>query len=421
MLSRRSATTAAILASISTLALTAQAGMAAAQPYDQGGQDYYRDQGPPADYRDTAPPAGEYAPPPGQADDGSYNARVRDYDRDYAAQYSSWAAQNCVDRRNTNTVAGAVIGGVLGAVIGSNVAGHGERTGGAIVGGALGATAGGVIGNASTDRAGCPPGYVVRSGASEFYYSGGYAGPSYSSPSWYHPWTWSGSQWVYRPYRSWYYDHPNYWRRAQYSQDQGSYDQQSSPDYGRDYNRDYDQRSSPDYGRDYNRDDDRDYGPPNGQYAPAPPGWRYGQSYDDRARQFDRGYGERYSYWASRNCVDRRNNNTVAGAVIGGVLGAVIGSNLAERGSRGTGTVVGGALGAVAGGAIGNASTRNGGCPPGYVVRSGAPAFYYNGAYGNQAYDAGPSWYHPWVWSGGRWMYRPYRQWYYQNPSYWRR
>ena len=390
MLSRRSATTAAILASISTLALTAQATVAAAQPYDQGGQDYYRDQAPPADYRDAAPPSSEYAPPPGQSDDGSYNARARDYDRDYAAQYSRWAAQNCVDRRNGNTVAGAVIGGVLGAVIGSNVAGHGERTGGAIVGGALGATAGGVIGNASTDQAGCPPGYVVRSGAPEFYYSGGYAGPSYSAPSWYHPWTWSGSQWVYRPYRSWYYDHPNYWQRSQYSEDQGYYDQ-GSP-----------------------RDEQRDYAPPDGQYAPPPPG--YGQSYDYRAQQDDREYAQRYSYWAARNCVDRRNNNTVAGAVIGGVLGAVIGSNLAERGSRGTGTVVGGALGAVAGGAIGNASTSNAGCPPGYVVRAGAPAFYFNGPY-----DAGPAWYHPWVWSGGHWMYRPYREWYYQHPRYWRR
>lgn len=407
MFSRRSATAAAIVASVSTLAFVGQAGVAAAQPYDQGySQDSYRDQGPPADYSNTAPPAGQYAAPPGEAYGRSYDQRVRDYDRDYARQYSGWAAQNCVDRRNTNTVAGAVIGGVLGAVIGSNLAERGSRGTGTVVGGALGAVAGGAIGNASTDRAGCPPGYVTRSGAQDFYYRGDYVGPTYATPGWYHPWTWNGSQWVYRPYRAWYYDHPNYWR----SDYRGGGDE-----------RDYDQGPPPDRDQGPPPEDQRDYGPPNGQYAPSPPGWQYGQSYDPRAQQYDRDYGQRYSYWAARNCVDRRNGNTVAGAVIGGVLGAVIGSNLAERGSRGTGTVVGGALGAVAGGAIGNASTSNAGCPPGYVIRAGAPAFYYSGpAYGG-AYYAGPGWYQPWAWYDGHWMYRPYRAWYYRHPGYWRR
>src|SRR5579863_2894887 len=156
MFGRRSATSAAILASISTLALVGEAGVAAAQPYDQGsGQDYYRDQAPPSDYSNTAPPAGQYAPPPGEAYSRSYDQRVRDYDQDYARQYSAWAAQNCVDRRTGNTVAGAVIGGVLGAVIGSNLAERGSRGTGAVVGGALGAAAGGAIGNASTSNAGC--------------------------------------------------------------------------------------------------------------------------------------------------------------------------------------------------------------------------------------------------------------------------
>jgi outer membrane lipoprotein SlyB len=395
MFIRRTKTTAAaVIASVSAIALLG----ASAAP----AQEYYQDQGPPQ-YRDVAPPAGEYAPPPGDSYSRSYDARVRDYDRDYAQQYSGWAAQNCVDRRNTNTVAGAVIGGVLGAVIGSNVAGHGERTGGAIVGGALGATAGGVIGNASTEQAGCPPGYVTRSGAPEFYYSGAYDGPRYSAPSWYRPWYWTGNQWVYRPYRAWYYEHPTYWR-SDYAQqsDQGYYDQAPPSGYDRSY------APPPGY--------DRDYGPPAGQYAPPPP--EAGPSYSYRYQQYDRDYASRYSSWAAENCVDRRNNNTAAGAIIGGVLGAVIGSGVAGHHERGEGAVVGGVLGAGAGAAIGASSGDTRGCPPGYVVRAGAPAFYYGGGYGSAYW--GPSWYHPWTWYGGHWVYRPYRQWYYGHPMYWR-
>jgi outer membrane lipoprotein SlyB len=402
---RNKATAPAVIASISIVTLVANVTAASAQPYDQGyGQGGYQEQGPPPDYSgEPAPPQGQYAPAPGDSHGGSYDPRLRDYDRDYAGRYSAWAAENCVDRRNTNTVAGAIIGGVLGAVIGSNVAGRGERGEGTVIGGALGATAGGVVGHAAGATGDCPPGYLVRSGAPAFHYGGGYGGSDYSAPSWYHPWVWSGSQWTYHPYREWYYNHPTYWRPSDNAQ--GSYDQgyaQGSPDQG------YVRGPPPDYRS--------DFGPPQGQYAPAPPGWRYGGSYDYRTRQYDRDYAGRYSAWAAQNCVDRRNTNTVAGAVIGGVLGAVIGSNVAGRGERGEGTVIGGALGATAGGVIGHASTNSADCPPGYVVRRGASAFYYGGSY-----YAGPSWYRPWVWSGGQWTYHPYREWYYGHPTYWQR
>lgn len=162
--------------------------------------------------------------------------------------------------------------------------------------------------------------------------------------------------------------------------------------------------------------------PPQGQYAPPPPGAEArGAIYDPRAQAYDRDYAQRYSEWAAQYCENRqRSNNTAAGAVIGGVLGAVIGSNVAGRHDRGAGAVAGGALGAVAGAAIGNnASTNPGSCPPGYVVRPGAPAFAYGPGY-STAVVVGPSWYNPWFWSGDRWVYRPYRYWYWNNRTYWR-
>ena len=219
--------TGTVLASISAATLLGATFSANAQPYDQppppgyqdqGGyqQGYDQDQGPPQGYYNAAPPQGQYAPPP-PGGSRYYDNRSQQYDQDYAARYSDWAAQNCVDRRNTNTAAGAIIGGVLGAVIGSNVAGRGDRGAGTVVGGVLGAGAGAAIGNASTDSRGCPPGYVVRAGAPVFYYGGGPAyGPGYWGPSWYNPWVWSGGRYVYTPYRRWYYGHPNYWHRRHY-------------------------------------------------------------------------------------------------------------------------------------------------------------------------------------------------------------
>ena len=162
-------------------------------------------------------------------------------------------------------------------------------------------------------------------------------------------------------------------------------------------------------------------GPPSGQYAPPPPDAQdQGGAYDDRAEQADQDYGDRYSRWAADNCIERRNENAAAGAVIGGVLGAVVGSSAAGRHDRGGGAIVGGALGATAGAAIGASSGSDGGCPSGYMVRSGAPGFAYGPGYGAGVIYAGPSWYRPWVWTGGRWAYVPYRNWYWTHRAYWR-
>lgn len=158
-----------------------------------------------------------------------------------------------------------------------------------------------------------------------------------------------------------------------------------------------------------------------GQYnVPPPPGYdpadaRYDQS--PQARDED----ERYSYaaeqWAARNCVEAHARDTTAGVVIGGILGAVIGSGLAGRYDRGAGAVAGGALGAVAGGAIGSsAADSNPNCPPGYVMRAGAPPFYPGPVYGGVVYAA-PGWYDPWIWYGHHWIYRPYPY----HRYYWRR
>jgi|SRR5579859_64665 len=154
--------------------------------------------------------------------------------------------------------------------------------------------------------------------------------------------------------------------------------------------------------------------PPSGQYAPPPPGAeRPGAVYDDRAQRYDRDYSERYSQWAAQYCIDRRNNHTAAGALIGGVLGAVLGSNVSGRGSRTGGSIIGGLLGATAGAAIGS-NSQSANCPPGYFVRAGAPAFY-----GPPAVYA-PGWYNPWFFEGGVWVYRPYRYWYWSHDAYWR-
>jgi hypothetical protein len=168
--------------------------------------------------------------------------------------------------------------------------------------------------------------------------------------------------------------------------------------------------------------------PPQGQDQNAPPyppqgGYRQGQGYvyGNGARQVDQDYAARYSAWAAQYCVDQRNNNTAAGAVIGGILGAAIGAGVGSAsGNAGAGALVGGGLGAV-GGAAAGASSNPGGCPPGYVIRSGAPTFVYSSPYyGPGAVYAVPAWYQPWVWYGGRWVYRPYRSWYYAHPNYWR-
>ena len=162
------------------------------------------DQGPPPGYQPgyaygeaNAPPPEGYDPSDSRFDD---SPRARDEDSRYADHVQRWAEDNCVDQRNHNAAAGAVIGGILGAFIGSGVAGRGSHTGGAFLGGALGAMAGSAIG-ASGSSPGCPPGYVVRDGAPPFepgfVFYGGYG---YAAPPGYRPWIWSGGRWAYRPY-----------------------------------------------------------------------------------------------------------------------------------------------------------------------------------------------------------------------------
>lgn len=153
--------------------------------------------------------------------------------------------------------------------------------------------------------------------------------------------------------------------------------------------------------------------PPSGSYAEPPQGTEEGSAYDDSAQAQDEAYADEYGRWAARNCINQA-NNTAAGALIGGILGAGIGAAVSRNAGRGA--LVGGAIGAGTGAAAGAASSQ-GACPPGYVVAGGAPAF----AYGGGAYVTyAPGWYRPWIWEGGRWVYHPYRRWYWAHRTYWR-
>ena len=169
--------------------------------------------------------------------------------------------------------------------------------------------------------------------------------------------------------------------------------------------------------------------PPNmangqGGYAdPAlqpPPGYTDQDAQRDAAAQqagYDRNYAYAAEQWSAANCIRQEQNRTATGAIVGGILGAVIGSAAAGRGSRGAGAFLGGAVGATAGGAIAN--SQGPGCPPGFVLRPGAPAFY--GPPGVAVvYDA-PGWYNPWLWYDGRWVYRPYPYHRYWHEHYYRR
>lgn len=187
-------------------------------------------------------------------------------------------------------------------------------------------------------------------------------------------------------------------------------------------------QQQPQYQQGYQQPQQQGYAPPQGYQQqgyqqqgydqqpyqdPAlqpPPGYSAQDAQRDAApaaRDYDRQYAAAAEAWSAANCVRQEQNRTAAGAIIGGVLGAVIGSNVAGGRDRGAGAVVGGALGAVAGGAIAN--NQGPGCPPGFVVRSGAPTFYYGPPPGASVvvYDA-PTWYNPWIWYDGRWIYRPY-------------
>jgi hypothetical protein len=124
----------------------------------------------------------------------------------------------------------------------------------------------------------------------------------------------------------------------------------------------------------------------------------------------------RYAQWATQNCINRHARNTTAGAVIGGGVGALLGAAIAAPWAAAGWALFGGAVGMTTGAAVG-ASAGSSSCPGGYLVRAGAPGFYY---YGGPAYAYGPPPYGPvhgppWGWSGGRGYYRPYG---YGQPAY---
>ncbi|NIJ06795.1 hypothetical protein FHS31_000377 [Sphingomonas vulcanisoli] len=153
------------------------------------------------------------------------------------------------------------------------------------------------------------------------------------------------------------------------------------------------------------------------QPPPPPPGYQPDPSYAPNPDQ-DRHYEAYAEDWAQRYCV-KSGGNAGAGAVIGGLFGALLGSSVAGRHDRGGGAVIGGIAGAAGGAAIGSTDGRatSPGCPPGYVTRGGAPAFYYDqGPY----YYAAPEWYRPWIFIDGRWNYRPYpyHNYYYRHYGY---
>lgn len=159
--------------------------------------------------------------------------------------------------------------------------------------------------------------------------------------------------------------------------------------------------------------------PPSGydgsQPPPPPPGYQAGPDAAQQSAQ-DQRYAAYAQQWAQAYCV-KAHADTGTGAVIGGAIGALLGAGVAGRHDRGAGALVGAGVGALGGAAVASGSDSNAtspGCPPGFVVRGGAPAFAYGGA--DYAYAA-PGWYHPWVMYGGVWTYRPYpyHVWYYRH------
>ena len=155
-----------------------------------------------------------------------------------------------------------------------------------------------------------------------------------------------------------------------------------------------------------------DQGPPPGYDGtrPPPPPRGYNPAAIDRAQaERDARYAADAEAWARDNCVKARSNAT-AGAVIGGIFGALVGNGLSSRHDGGFGTLAGAAVGAVGGAAIGGstANETSPGCPPGFVVRSGAAPYSYDTVYFSNYYYAAPGWYRPWVYVGDRWTYRPY-------------
>ena len=158
--------------------------------------------------------------------------------------------------------------------------------------------------------------------------------------------------------------------------------------------------AQPDYGngppqdqRDYQNgyEDRSDEGTYN---TPPPPGYR--PSEEDTSPQ-SRYEDDRYAYaaehWAAENCIQQQHANTAGGAATG----------------HGGGVAAGALIGGTTGAAIGHSAAVNSpNCPPGYVLRGGAPAFYAPPVYGPGVVYGAPGWYDPWIWYGGHWIYRPY-------------
>jgi hypothetical protein len=95
---------------------------------------------------------------------------------------------------------------------------------------------------------------------------------------------------------------------------------------------------------------------------------RYGRVYDWRSdldwsrdgRWSSEDYSDSYGYRDDREAPrPRRNNDGVAGAVIGGVVGGVAGNIIGGDGNRLAGTLIGGGLGAIAGAAIDKSTSRD--------------------------------------------------------------
>ncbi len=224
---RRFAGVAAVLATLSTVALVVEPIAASAQnaapaydrpPYDQNGYDQSdpdRDAGPPpggppAESWAGAPPPRQYAPPPqtaGGPDFGGSGHYAPPYQPAYAeqqARYAQWAAQNCASQHNNNATAGAIFGGVAGALMGFSLAGWAARGAWTLFGGTMGAALGSVVGS-STNNDACRNGQAAWAGTAYGPGPVAYAPPVYAAgPAWRPaptgPWVWTGDHWAHRPY-----------------------------------------------------------------------------------------------------------------------------------------------------------------------------------------------------------------------------
>lgn len=140
---------------------------------------------------------------------------------------------------------------------------------------------------------------------------------------------------------------------ATYQSQQREYQRQQS-DY-QDRREDYaDQRRAYEAKREqYLRDQaayDRRYG--RGAYVRQYGEWRYDAPYAGGYGR-DAGYNDAYAPYRDNPCEKRRDNRTVAGALIGALAGAAIGSNVAATDVQTEGAVLGALVGAGVGGSIG--------------------------------------------------------------------